>query len=243
MRNGLTENVLIFSGGMDSATLLYYLLNREEIVQPLTFEYGSKHNYMENLAVAHVLRMATEEWGDLVLPGIYVSLSFLGELFNSSLLKGGDKIPHGHYASENMKSTVVPNRNMITLSVAIGLAESRKMDAVVFGAHSGDHAIYPDCRAEFVQSLNATSQLATFNKIKVEAPFIGMSKANIASLGYNLRVPYELTYSCYEGGETHCGACATCVERREAFYKAGVKDPTQYKVSWEETVKIGGLKI
>ena len=239
MHNGIPENVLIFSGGMDSATLLYYLLNREEMVQPLTFEYGSKHNYMENQAVAHVLRMASEIYGeDVVLPGIYVSLGFMGELIQSSLLKNGSKIPHGHYESENMKSTVVPNRNLSMLSVAIGLAESQKMDCVVFGAHGGDHAIYPDCREEFVKSLDKTSQLATFRKIKVSAPFIGMTKANIASMGHNLHVPYELTYSCYEGGEVHCGLCPTCGERREAFFKAGIKDPTVYAVSWEETKRI-----
>jgi 7-cyano-7-deazaguanine synthase len=227
------KTVLIFSGGMDSTTLLYHLLDGSHEVQPLIFNYGSKHNERENFAAQAILLLAKNKVG--LHQGIPFGLNHLSILFKSSLLQGNESIPHGHYEEENMKKTVVPNRNMIMLSIAIGLAESMEFDAVAFGNHAGDHVIYPDCRAEFVSTLSRASELGTFRHISILSPFVFMDKSQIVSLGNSLLVPFQLTYSCYEGDMVHCGACATCGERREAFYKAGVKDPTEYKISWEET--------
>jgi 7-cyano-7-deazaguanine synthase len=245
------KTVLILSGGMDSATLLWFLLRAREMqdaegeVLPMTFEYGSKHNARENEAASNLALLAQKRYGALCQDQVFVSLSFLGDLFgaSSALLKKGNSIPQGHYAEENMKQTVVPNRNMIMLSLAVGLAESRGYKAVAFGNHTGDHAIYPDCRPEFVHALDAASRKGTFGQVEIHSPFAGFTKAMIVELGASLDVPYDMTYSCYEGHRIHCGKCGTCVERREAFYLAGVKDPTEYAVGWEETMRVGKLKV
>ena len=157
-----------------------------------------------------------------------IALDFVNRLFASDLLQSGGEVPDGHYAAENMKRTVVPFRNGIMLSIACGLAESRGADALVIAAHSGDHAIYPDCREPFMQAMAEAMKLGTYAGIALLRPFMDCDKAEIARRGHALGVDFAHTWSCYKGGEIHCGKCGTCVERREAFILAGISDPTAY---------------
>ena len=167
----------------------------------------------------------------LEVPCDIVDLSALRPLIagQSSLTNPFIEVPEGHYANVTMKATVVPNRNMILLAVAIGHAISLGYDAVAYGAHSGDHAIYPDCREVFAAAMSTAALLCDWREIKLLRPFVDITKADIVELGAELSVPYALTWSCYRGGELHCGKCGTCVERREAFELAGVEDPTEYQ--------------
>jgi 7-cyano-7-deazaguanine synthase len=153
----------------------------------------------------------------------------MDRLFKSDLLRSGGDIPEGHYAEESMKKTVVPFRNGIMLSVATGFAESIGADAVTIAAHSGDHAIYPDCREPFMRAIGEAMEEGTYAGIRLLRPFIDMDKAAIARRGVELGVDFAETWSCYKGGEIHCGICGTCVERREAFLLAGLQDPTVYE--------------
>ena len=152
----------------------------------------------------------------------------MDRLFKSDLLRSGGGIPDGHYAEESMKQTVVPFRNGIMLSIAAGFAESITADGVVIAAHSGDHAIYPDCREPFMQAMGEAMGQGTYAKIQLLRPFIAMDKTAIARRGAELGIDFAETWSCYKGGEIHCGTCGTCVERREAFHLAGLPDPTVY---------------
>lgn len=216
----MKKGVIIVSGGMDSITLLY--ARKEEIALAVTFDYGSNHNKREaELAKWHCEQLGVEH--------IIIPLDFMHQYFKSSLLQGAEAIPEGHYADENMKSTVVPFRNGIMLAIACGLAESRNLDCVFIANHAGDHAIYPDCRASFIDSMNDAMAYGTYNHIKVEAPFTSLTKGQIAAIGDKLGIDYSKTYSCYKGGEKHCGKCGTCVERKEAFSFAGIDDPTEYE--------------
>ena len=149
--------------------------------------------------------------------------------FKSSLLEGADAIPEGHYADENMKSTVVPFRNGIMLSIAVGIAESRELKYVMMANHSGDHTIYPDCTHEFVDAFNEAAVAGTFVKVGLLSPFTHLTKGQIAARGRELGIDYAETWSCYKGGEKHCGKCGTCVERKEALAEAGIADPTEYE--------------
>ena len=153
----------------------------------------------------------------------------MGRYFQSSLLSGADAIPEGNYDETNMKSTVVPFRNGIMLSVACGLAESRGLKRVLMANHGGDHAIYPDCRPEFVEAMDAAMRAGTYVGVSIAAPYTNLSKADIVRRGAQLGVDYGHTYSCYRGGEHHCGTCGTCTERKEAFSEAGIPDPTEYE--------------
>lgn len=212
--------LLILSGGMDSTTLLYDY--QERIALAVSFDYGSNHNAREiPFAQLHCQRLGIEH---LVIP-----LAFMGQYFKSSLLEGGNAIPEGHYADENMKSTVVPFRNGIMLSVAVGLAESRELQYVMMANHGGDHTIYPDCRPEFVEAFNAAARAGTFVGIGLLSPYTHISKADIARRGKELGIDYAETWSCYKGGEKHCGRCGTCVERHEALAEAGIIDDTEYE--------------
>lgn len=212
--------VLILSGGMDSVTLLYDY--QERIALAVTFDYGSNHNAREiPFARLHCERLGIEH---LVIP-----LAFMGQYFKSSLLSGADAIPEGHYADDNMKSTVVPFRNGIMLSVAVGLAESRDLKYVMMANHGGDHTIYPDCTPAFVEAFNQTAQAGTFIGVQLLSPYTNITKAEIAARGKALGIDYAETWSCYKGGERHCGRCGTCVERREALSEAGIDDPTEYE--------------
>lgn len=214
------DSVIILSGGMDSVTLLHS--EKDRIALAVSFDYGSNHNARE-------IECAAWQCRRLEIPHIVIPLKFMGEYFESSLLSGADKIPEGHYSESNMKSTVVPFRNGIMLSVACGLAESRGLRHVMMANHSGDHTIYPDCRPEFVRAMSDAMRCGTFDGVTLDAAFTDMTKGDIAALGGRLGVDYSHTYSCYKGGERHCGKCGTCVERKEAFVMAGIEDPTQYE--------------
>lgn len=212
--------IIVVSGGMDSVTLMHEY--KERIALAVTFDYGSNHNARE-------IECARKNCELLGIEHIVIPLKFMGEYFESSLLSGADAIPEGHYADENMKSTVVPFRNGIMLSVACGLAESRGLKFVMLANHGGDHAIYPDCRDGFVKAMSKAMEEGTYDHVAILAPYTSLTKSQIAAIGGRIGVDYSLTYSCYKGGERHCGRCGTCVERREAFAEAGLSDPTIYE--------------
>ena len=214
------ECIIVLSGGMDSTTLLYDY--KDEIAIALTFDYGSNHNAREiECARIHCERLGIEH--------IVIPLDFMHQYFHSSLLDGADAIPEGHYADDNMRSTVVPFRNGIMLAVACGMAESRGLKKVLIANHSGDHAVYPDCRAAFIDAMSEAMQAGTYDRISILAPYTGKDKTFIAARGAELGVDFSLTYSCYKGRERHCGRCGTCVERREAFRIAGIPDHPLYE--------------
>ena len=208
--------VLVYSGGLDSTTLLYEY--RGSIALAVSFDYGSKHNKRE-------LEFAAINCKRLGIRHLVIPLEFMARYFKSSLLIGGGDIPEGSYDSDNMKSTVVPFRNGIMLSIAAGLAESNDLDAIILANHGGDHAIYPDCRPEFIEGMAAAVEAGTYNGVKVVSPYCNLTKREIALRGRELGIDYSLTYSCYKGGEKHCGKCGTCVERKEALEGF---DPTEY---------------
>ncbi|MGA0899376.1 MAG: 7-cyano-7-deazaguanine synthase QueC [Luteolibacter sp.] len=212
---------VLLSGGMDSVTVLYEAVHTHEVVACLSFDYGSKHNARE----IPFAKLHAERHG---IVHHTLSLDFMDHLFKSDLLRSGGDIPEGHYAEESMKQTVVPFRNGIMLAVATGFAESVEAEGVVIAAHSGDHAIYPDCREPFMQAMGDAMQYGTYLNMELLRPFIDKDKAAIAKRGLELGIDFTETWSCYKGGEIHCGVCGTCVERREAFQLAGVDDPTRY---------------
>lgn len=216
----MKDSVIIVSGGMDSVTLLYDMKDR--IALGISFDYGSNHNKRE-IAFA---RLHCERLG---IKHIVIELDFMHRYFKSSLLEGADAIPEGHYADENMKSTVVPFRNGIMLSVAAGVAESNGLKYLLIANHGGDHAIYPDCRPEFISAMSVATKAGTYPGIEVIAPYTNMTKGDIALKGKALGIDYAETWSCYKGGERHCGKCGTCVERREALAYAGIEDGTEYE--------------
>jgi 7-cyano-7-deazaguanine synthase len=214
------DSLIIVSGGMDSITLLYN--HHEYIALAVTFDYGSNHNKREIECAAHHCKV-------LGIEHIIIPLEFIHQYFKSSLLSGAESIPEGHYADENMKSTVVPFRNGIMLSIACGLAESRGLQRVMIANHAGDHAIYPDCRATFIESMSEAMAYGTYAHVRIEAPYTSITKGQIAAIGKAIGIDYSKTYSCYKGGEKHCGKCGTCVERKEALAEAGIDDPTEYE--------------
>ena len=208
--------ILIYSGGLDSTTLLYEY--KDEIRLAVTFDYGSKHNARE-------IACARENCTLLGIEHLVIPLEFIGRYFRSDLLLGGGDIPVGSYSDENMHSTVVPFRNGIMLAVAAGLAESRDLDTVLLANHSGDHAIYPDCRPEFIEAFDRAASAGTYNGVRIVSPYCNLTKRDIALRGRALGIDYARTYTCYKGGENHCGVCGTSIERKEAL--AGF-DPTEY---------------
>lgn len=207
------DALLVLSGGMDSTTMLYEYV--ESIALAVNFSYGANHNRRE----AECARQSCRKLG---IEFVEIDLAFMGQYFESSLLSGAEAIPEGRYDDENMRSTVVPFRNGIMLAVAAGLAESRGLKAVMIANHGGDHTIYPDCRPQFIESMGAAIAAGTFERLELRAPYTNLTKNDIACRGRKLGVDYSLTYSCYKGGERHCGHCGTCVERREAFIAAGI---------------------
>lgn len=216
----MKDALMVLSGGMDSVTMLYDYA--ESIAMAVNFVYGSNHNQRElDCARYHCARLGIEL--------AVIDLGFIGRNFESSLLDGADAIPEGQYDSANMKSTVVPFRNGIMLAAAAGLAESRGLKAVMIANHGGDHAIYPDCRPGFIEAMGRAIAEGTYDRIELRAPYTLITKAEIARRGHELGVDYAHTYSCYKGGERHCGKCGTCTERKEAFRDAGVTDPTEYE--------------
>ena len=213
------NSVIIVSGGMDSITLLYD--HKDEIALGISFDYGSNHNAREiPFAKMHCERLGIRH--------ITINLDFMHQYFKSSLLDGAEAIPEGHYADENMKSTVVPFRNGIMLSIAIGIAESNGLEQVFIANHGGDHTIYPDCRPEFINAINTAATAGTYNGVKVIAPYTDITKGDIARIGKRIGLDYTETWSCYKGGDVHCGRCGTCVERKEALAEAGIEDHTVY---------------
>lgn len=230
--------VSLLSGGLDSTTLLYQLIADGYEPHALSFDYGQRHRKELNVAAAiakdvnvphHVIKL--DAWTPITKDRAKVSpLSTL--IGGSSLTDEQVAVPDGHYAEESMKQTVVPNRNAIMLSIAYGIAIADGASLVAFAAHAGDHTIYPDCRPEFVEALGQALWIGNEwadPRPELAGPFLHMSKAQIADLANELEVPFEMTWSCYKGGEIHCGKCGTCVERQEAFVEAGIADPTPYE--------------
>ena len=216
----MKDGIIVLSGGMDSVTMLHEFAS--EIKVAVSFDYGSKHNAKEiPFAALHCQRLGIQH--------IVIPLDFMTRYFKSSLLMGGEDIPEGNYDDENMKSTVVPFRNGIMLSVAAGLAESHGLKRLFIANHFGDHAIYPDCRAGFIKAMSEAVSEGTYEHIRIEAPYTGINKTDIAQRGAKLGINYAETWSCYKGGEKHCGKCGTCMERKEAFREAGLIDPTIYE--------------
>lgn len=217
-----TKVVVLLSGGLDSVTALYEANSQYEVTHALSFHYGSKHNDRE-------LPFAAYHADQLHIQHRVIHLDFVSELFKSDLLMSGGEIPMGHYESETMKKTVVPFRNGIMLSIAAGFAESNEAQGLIIASHAGDHIIYPDCREPFMEAMADAIRLGTYAGLELIRPFISWTKTEIVSRGSQLKIDYEKTWSCYVGGEIHCGECGTCVERREAFSLASVCDPTEYK--------------
>lgn len=212
------DALIVYSGGMDSSTLLYQY--QKEIRLAVSFHYGAKHNDRE---IAYAKRNCKE----LGIRHIVIGLGFMNDYFKSDLLQSGGDIPEGHYEAENMKKTVVPFRNGIMLSIAVGLAESNDLDTVLIGNHYGDHAIYPDCRRSFIDAFTEAAKEGTDKSIRILSPYCEISKREIALIGKQMNMDFSKTYSCYKGGEVHCGKCGTCVERKEALEGF---DPTEYEV-------------
>lgn len=216
----MKDSVIVLSGGMDSVTMLHEY--KERIALAVSFDYGANHGQRE-IAMA---RLNCEMLG---IELMVIPLHPVFQYVHSSLLEGAAAIPEGHYAEENMKSTVVPFRNGIMLSVACAIAEDRNLTHVMIANHGGDHSVYPDCRPAFIQAMSQAMQAGTYAGIRVLAPYTDITKGDIARHGKALGVDYALTWSCYKGGEKHCGKCGTCVERREAMREAGIEDPTEYE--------------
>lgn len=218
----MAKVVVIYSGGMDSFTVLHRALRDGHDVYALSFNYGQRH--VKELDVAE---QVTRQLG---ISHKIVDISAINELIaNSSLTSNSEAIPEGHYEEASMQSTVVPNRNMILLSLAIGYAVSIGAEAVYYGAHSGDHAIYPDCRPEFVRRMNDVSQIANYQPVQISVPYLDNDKAEILRDGLNMGLDYANTWTCYNGRDKACGKCGACVERLEAFAANEVTDPLPYE--------------
>lgn len=213
--------VVIYSGGMDSFTLLHRALADGHDVHALSFDYGQKH--------VRELQVASQVCEQLGLPHKVIDIRAMKAVMAGSALTGGSEVPEGHYEEESMKSTVVPNRNMILLALATGYAVTVEADAVWFGAHGGDHAIYPDCRPEFVEKMDAVCRVANYEPVRIEAPYIRASKTDILADGLTMGLDYSQTWTCYNGREKACGVCGSCVERLEAFAAHGLSDPLAYE--------------
>ena len=215
------RGVVLLSGGIDSTTLLYDLMNQLDEVHPITFLYGQKHKKELDAAFAtcHKLGLSYKD----------VGIGSLEELAPSALTRGDEEIPRVGYDEESMKSTVVPNRNMVFLSLATAYAIGIGAESVFYAAHGGDHTLYPDCRPGFISAMREAIRFCDYKVISLEAPYMHWSKVEIIKKGIKLGVDYSLTWSCYQGGDLACGKCGTCVERLEAFKAVGVEDPLRYE--------------
>ena len=223
MSNNVPVNrvVVIYSGGMDSYTLLNDCISKGMQVYALSFNYGQKH--------AKELHYAQKVCDQLGLPHKVVDITAVHQLLLGSSLTDDIEIPEGHYEEESMKSTVVPNRNMVMLSLAIAYAVSVQAQSVMFGAHGGDHAIYPDCRPEFVEKMAAVSKIANYEEVDVVAPYINLNKTEILAKGLQLGLDYGKSWTCYNGRDKACGRCGACQERLEAFADNRATDPLSYE--------------
>ena len=213
--------VVIYSGGMDSFTLLHRARAQGYQVHALSFNYGQRH--VKELECAQQVCQA------LSIPHKVIDIRALSEVMAGSALTSDVDVPEGHYEEESMKATVVPNRNMILLSLATGYAVTVKAEEVWYGAHGGDHAIYPDCRPEFVEKMDAVCQIANYESVSIKAPFMGADKADILAEGLKMGLDYGQSWTCYNGRELACGRCGSCVERLEAFAANGAQDPVAYE--------------
>ncbi len=205
---------------MDSTTMLYDY--KDNIALAVSFHYGSNHNDKE-------IPFARYHCEKLGIKHITIPLAFMKQYFRSSLLEGSEAIPEGNYDEENMKSTVVPFRNGIMLAIVAGLAETYGLKHVMMANHGGDHTIYPDCRPAFVEAMSAAIAAGTYESITLKTPYTNITKGEIARRGKTLGIDYTQTWSCYKGGEVHCGKCGTCRERKEALAAAGIEDLTPYE--------------
>jgi 7-cyano-7-deazaguanine synthase len=214
--------IVVFSGGLDSTTLLFHLRADGYELKALSVNYGQRHLEQESAAAAAICdRLGVER-------RVVDLTSLVGFLGRNSLSDHSVAVPDGRYEQETMKVTTVPNRNMVLISVAIAWAVSLKFDAVAFGAHAGHYTPYPDCQPAFAEAMDRAAGLCDWQKVSVLAPFVNWDKGDIVRRGGELGVPFELTWSCYNGGEKHCGRCGTCFDWREAFAKCGLTDPTEY---------------
>ena len=224
--------LLICSGGFDSVTLAYRLAAEQSLGALLTFDYGQRHRKEIDAA-----RQCAER---LAVPHQVLDIGHIGRQLSGSALTDDIAVPHGHYSEENMKVTVVPNRNAIMLSIAFGVAAARGLDTVALAVHGGDHFIYPDCRPDFIRLFGEMQARALEGVAEVAllAPYVDSDKTGIARDAARFAVPVAETWSCYEGGELHCGRCGTCVERIEAMAQAGLADPTAYQDTqyWRQAV-------
>jgi 7-cyano-7-deazaguanine synthase len=213
--------VLILSGGMDSTTLLYDLINQGYEVHSITFDYDQKHK--------KEIKCAEKTCKKLQIPHKIIDISIMNDIAPSSLTRDRWEVPEGNYAEDSMKQTVVPNRNMVFLSLAASYAIGIDARNIFYAAHSGDHAIYPDCRPAFVSAMATTFHLCDWNDVSLQTPYLYFSKGDIVKRGISLGVDYSLTWTCYKGGKFSCGKCGSCDERLAAFREAGVIDPIKYQ--------------
>jgi 7-cyano-7-deazaguanine synthase len=227
------KTIVICSGGLDSVTLAHKIAQENTLLGLVSFDYGQRHK--------KELHFAKQCADDLGVEHILLDISTIGAQLTGSALTDTMAVPDGHYAEDTMKITVVPNRNAIMLSIAYGIASARNADAVAAAVHGGDHFIYPDCRPAFIKAFEQMQNFALdgFSTIKLYTPFLDKTKSDIAAEGARLNVPFVNTWSCYKGGDIHCGRCGTCVERQEAFHIAGVQDPTHYADPnfWQATIE------
>lgn len=214
--------LVVCSGGLDSVTLAYRVAEEGNLTSLLSFDYGQRHR--------KELEFAKRCADSLNVPHTLIDLSQVGAQLSSALTNEHSDVPDGHYAEDSMKTTVVPNRNAIMMTIAFGLASSQKADTVAMAVHGGDHFIYPDCRPDFIETFATMQKLALdgLGDIDLYTPYLHKDKTEIARDSYQYNVPVKQTWSCYKGKEKHCGRCGTCVERREAFHLAGLEDPTDY---------------
>ncbi|MFC3165219.1 7-cyano-7-deazaguanine synthase QueC [Ciceribacter thiooxidans] len=217
------KTIVVCSGGLDSVSLAHRIAAEHELLALISFDYGQRHKKELDHAVDCAARLG--------VPHEIIDISGVGRHLSGSALTDAVDVPDGHYAEDTMKVTVVPNRNAIMLAIAFGVAAARKADAVAVAVHGGDHFIYPDCRPGFIDAFQVMQDAALdgYAAVRLYAPYVNVSKADIVTDGARHGTPFERTWSCYKGGERHCGRCGTCVERREAFHLAGVSDPTDYQ--------------
>ena len=213
--------VVIYSGGMDSFTVLNKALQQGHEVYALSFDYGQRH--------VKELKVAAQVCEKLGVSHKIVDISAINQLIGGSSLTDDIEVPEGHYEEESMKSTIVPNRNMILLSLAVGYAVSLKASKVYYGAHSGDHAIYPDCRPEFVQKMDDVCRIANYDAVEFFSPYLNNTKIDILTDGLKMGLDYSQTWTCYNGRDKACGKCGACQERLEAFALNNVTDPIEYE--------------
>lgn len=213
--------MVLFSGGLDSFTVLHRAINECSHVQAISIQYGQKH--------IKELYSAMEICDALGVTHKVVDIRSVGLLLTSALTDNKTKVPEGHYADVSMAATVVPNRNMIMLSIAAGVAAARGYDLVYCGVHAGDHAIYPDCRPEFIEAMNRTLQHAHYVPVSIRAPFLFQTKADILRWGIGQGLDYSQTWTCYNGREKACGKCGACNERLAAFAANNTADPIAYE--------------